>query len=164
MREAMEALQDPAVDLENKAIAFDNLEMLVENLDNANNLENLKLWPPLISLLSSPEEQLRFMAAWCVGTAVQNNPKSQAAMFKHGGVEKIVDMVLRDPEERVRSKAVYALSSQVRNSDESLKVAVGLLPHEILEKGEGGYTAEDMEGIDELISALRQRAKKVISP
>ncbi|KAG0641686.1 nucleotide exchange factor Fes1-domain-containing protein [Tuber brumale] len=164
MREALEAIQDPEITLENKEIAFDNLEMLVENLDNANNLENLNLWPPLIAQLSVPEQQLRFMAAWCIGTAVQNNPKSQAAMLKHGGVAKVVDLVLRDPEERVRTKAVYALSSQIRNEEESLKAAVELLPEEVLEKGRHEYRADDMEAIDELVKALRERTKKVISP
>lgn len=66
--------------LDNKEQAFDNLEQLIENLDNANNLENLKLWNPLIGQLSSPESSLRYMAAWVCGTAVQNNLKSQESV------------------------------------------------------------------------------------
>lgn len=77
MKEAMAAIQSPELDLENKMIAFDNFEQLVENLDNANNMESLKLWTPLVEQLDSEEKDLRMMAAWCVGTAVQNNAKSQ---------------------------------------------------------------------------------------
>jgi len=77
MLQAMAAVQSPEVDLENKLVAFDNFEQLIENLDNANNMENLKLWVPLVDQLKSEESELRRMAAWCVGTAVQNNIKSQ---------------------------------------------------------------------------------------
>lgn len=161
MKESMAAILDPEMPLPDKEIAFDNFEMLVENLDNANNIENLKLWPPLLSQLSASESQLRFMAAWCCGTAVQNNPKSQEAMHKHGGVSKIVELVLKDPEEKVRAKAVYALSSQVRNMGPSLKEALELLPGELVSGKD--IEAEDMEAIDSLIQALRERIKGVSS-
>lgn len=77
MREAMAAIESPNVDLDNKLIAFDNFEQLIENLDNANNMENMGLWPHLIEQLENPESELQRMAAWCVGTAVQNNVRSQ---------------------------------------------------------------------------------------
>jgi len=77
MRDAMAAIQHPDVDLDNKITAFDNFEQLIENLDNANNMEPLKLWMPLVEQLDNPEPELRRYAAWCVGTAVQNNTKSQ---------------------------------------------------------------------------------------
>lgn len=161
MKESIATIQDPEISIPDKEIAFDNLEMLVENLDNANNIDNLKLWPPLLAQLSVPESQLRFMAAWCCGTAVQNNPKSQEALQKHGGVPKIIELILRDPEEKVRTKAVYALSSQIRNQGPSLKEALELLPDELAPKKD--IEAEDMGAIDALIQRLRERVKKVIS-
>lgn len=77
MKAAMSALYSPDVDLENKMVAFDNFEQLIESLDNANNMESLGLWTPLVQLLEHEEADMRRMAAWCVGTAVQNNEKSQ---------------------------------------------------------------------------------------
>lgn len=77
MRESMAAIQSPDISLDNKLIAFDNFEQLVETIDNANNMESLGLWTPLVQLLDSEEAELRKMAAWCVGTAVQNNVKAQ---------------------------------------------------------------------------------------
>lgn len=77
MMDAMGAIVSPDVDLDNKAIAWDNFEQLVENLDNANNMQTLGLWTPLVGQLESDEMQSRMYAAWCVGTAVQNNVKSQ---------------------------------------------------------------------------------------
>ncbi len=77
MREAMAAILAPDVDLANKLIAFENFEMLIESIDNANNMESLGLWMPLVDQLKSEEAKLREMAAWCVSTAVQNNVKAQ---------------------------------------------------------------------------------------
>lgn len=77
MKESMAALHSDEVDLENKLIAFDNFEQLVETIDNANNMEPLGLWTPLVELLKHKEPEMRRMAAWCIGTAVQNNEKGQ---------------------------------------------------------------------------------------
>lgn len=77
MKQSMLAIQSPDTILSEKLIAFDNLEQLIENIDNANNLQSLGLWTPLVELLTNEEADLRRMAAWCVGTAVQNNAKAQ---------------------------------------------------------------------------------------
>jgi len=77
MKAAMEVLLSEESDLENKLVAFDNFEQLIESIDNANNLEPLGLWTPLVQLLKHEEADMRRMAAWCIGTAVQNNEKAQ---------------------------------------------------------------------------------------
>ncbi len=76
--------------LENRLVAFDNFEQLVESLDNANLLARLELWAPLLGVLDSDEPELRRMAAWCVGTAVQNNEPSQERLLAMGGVEPLL--------------------------------------------------------------------------
>lgn len=77
MRDAIAAVYADQVDLENRLIAWDNFEQLVENLDNANNMETLGLWMPLVGKLDAEEAEERTMALWCIGTAVQNNIKCQ---------------------------------------------------------------------------------------
>ena len=77
MKDNMEVIKREECDLEDRITAFDNFEQLIENLDNANNLESLNLWIPLIAQLESKEAELRRYAAWCIGTAVQNNIKTQ---------------------------------------------------------------------------------------
>jgi hypothetical protein len=91
----------------------------VEQIDNATNLEVLKLWPPLLSLLSAPETPLRRYAAWVTGTTVQNNAKAQAHLLQHKGVEKLVEKL--DDEYLVRTKALYALGSELNNFPEGVK-------------------------------------------
>ncbi|AAS51601.1 ADL319Wp [Eremothecium gossypii ATCC 10895] len=121
MRDAMAVIMNPEATVDNKLVAFDNFEMLIENLDNANNIENMRLWAPLISILESEEEQLRECALSVVGTAVQNNEKSQSNFLKHdGAMKKIIELARKDSEsEQVRTKAFYALSNIVRHNKDA---------------------------------------------
>ncbi|GMM57632.1 Fes1 protein [Maudiozyma humilis] len=128
MVENMKLITNPEVDLENKLIAMDNFEMLIENLDNANNIENLKLWESIIKVLSYEEAELRSIALSIIGTAVQNNSTSQDNFLGHeGGLAKIIDLA-RDSEEPldVRAKAFYALSNLVRNHPHMTKAFIEL--------------------------------------
>lgn len=156
MLASMQAIQstDPEITLDDKLIAFDNFEQLIENLDNANNLGPLSLWTPLLELLSHDEKELRRMAAWCVGTAVQNNEKSQERLLAMGGVEKLVGLATREGEGReVRRKAVYALSSAGRNYQPAMDVITQTL-------GKDKVDAGDMDEVDGVIGGLREDAMK----
>ncbi|KAJ3079142.1 hsp70 nucleotide exchange factor fes1, partial [Quaeritorhiza haematococci] len=79
MRECVDVIKNSEKTEEDKVVAFDELEMLVESLDNANDLRPLNLWTPIIDVLKSDElsPRLRMHAAWVLGTAVQNNAKAQ---------------------------------------------------------------------------------------
>jgi hypothetical protein len=84
MQESMQVIKNDEAELENRITAFDNFEQLIENLDNANNIESLGLWMPLVEQLEHQESELRFYAAWCCGTAVQNNIKTQERVSSLG--------------------------------------------------------------------------------
>ena len=154
MKESMAAILSPHINLENKVVAFDNFEQLIENLDNANNMETLGLWSPLLGLLSSEEAELRMYAAWCVGTAVQNNVKSQANLLASDAISTLVKLSTQDSDEKVRRKAIYALSSEVRNYQPGLDKAVKVLPKAFAP--EGAIDAADMEAVDRVIGQLRE--------
>lgn len=164
MKAAMEVItsDDPDVTHETRLTAFDNFEQLIESLDNANNMSNLALWTPLVDLLSHDHPDFRRYAAWCVGTAVQNNAPSQERFVVAGGVPKLVAMAAGDDEKdnEVKRKAVYALSSAVRNYQPAMDVA-----HQELGKlglaGDGEkIDATDMDAIDELMKSLKDRISK----
>ncbi|AMD18748.1 HBL154Cp [Eremothecium sinecaudum] len=118
MKQAVQVITNPEAELENKLVAFDNLQMLIENLDNANNLENLRLWEPLIGVLDSPEAELRANTLWVIGTAVQNNDKSQNNFMKYKDSMKKLVTLVNSPEEQasVKVKGIYALSNLVRHN------------------------------------------------
>ncbi|SPQ21080.1 b9c0c822-8c0f-4e55-b74e-8fb9f54c8e51 [Thermothielavioides terrestris] len=159
MRAAMEVITDGEATLENKLIAFDNFEQLIESLDNANNLEPLALWTPLLGLLAHEEAELRRMAAWCVGTAVQNNVRCQERLLAMGGIAPLVGLATRESESAaVRRKAVYALSSAVRNYQPAMDAAAEELRKGGLEVGQAGKVdASNMDAVDELIASLKRR-------
>ena len=139
------------------SVAWENLHLLLEQIDNAHNLTALKLWPPLLDELDSPSPHARLMAAWCVATAVQNNRSSQEALLAHGGVKKLVERVMHDGEEAlVRRKAVAALSSEVRNFEDGLCELERWLPVEV--RGERAVDASVMEEVDGLMGRLREYA------
>lgn len=176
MKAAMEVLHSDESDLENKLIAFDNFEQLIEGIDNANNLEPLGLWTPLVKLLHHEEAEMRRYAAWCIGTAVQNNEKAQDKVCTLGistesgigGVEAnfpsaqlvvlnaiptLVNMATTEPNPAARKKSVYALSSAVRNYQPAMNELVKALPE--------GYPTEkvdsgDMEAVDSIMNKLRE--------
>lgn len=154
MKESMTVILHPEADHEAKIIAFDNLEQLIENLDNANNLTPLGLWPPLLSQLNHENAEMRKMAAWCVGTAVQNNPKSQQCLLEAGGVKSVASMSLNDPDPAARRKAVYALSSSIRNFQPAMNEALTVLPKNIT--GPDHVNAADMDVIDAIMGKLRE--------
>jgi hsp70-interacting protein len=158
---SMQAIKssDPEITLEDKLVAFDNFEQLIENLDNANNLQPLALWTPLLECLAHEEAEIRMMAAWCVGTAVQNNEKSQERLLAMNGIPPLVKLATREAEgQKVRRKAVYALSSAARNYQPSMDV----LTEELGKLGRSGekIDASDMDAVDVLIGGLREEASK----
>ncbi|KAK7741052.1 hsp70 nucleotide exchange factor fes1 [Cytospora paraplurivora] len=163
MKESMAVItsSDPEVSLENKLIAFDNFEQLIESLDNANNMATLSLWGPLLAQLGHAEAEVRKYAAWCVGTAVQNNEKSQERLLAMGGLPALVRLAL-DGEEKgdVRRKAVYALSSATRNYQPALDIVLAELVKEgHRSEGEGEVDATNMDAVDAVMEPLKEKAK-----
>ena len=161
MREAMTAIVAPLsqCDLPNKLIAWDNFEQMIENLDNANNMDPLGLWPPLVSQLDNEEPEMRRMAAWCCGTAVQNNVKSQEKALAAGAIPKLAGLAVKEDEvTAVRKKAITALSSSVRNFQPGLDELEKVLPEKLWKRK--GLDATDMEQVDEVIEMLRGNVQR----
>ncbi|KZM21337.1 hsp70 nucleotide exchange factor fes1 [Ascochyta rabiei] len=154
MKDNMEVIKREDCDMEDRLIAFDNFEQLIENLDNANNLESLGLWIPLIEQLENKEAELRRFAAWCIGTAVQNNIKTQEKLLVLGAIPILVRLATGDDETKVKKKAITALSSSVRNFQPALDDAVSHVPADF--KPSEKLDANDMDSVDILINKLRE--------
>lgn len=155
MKQAMTVIMHPEATEESRMIAFDNFEQLVENIDNANNMEPLGLWTPLIRQLEHADADMRRMAAWCVGTAVQNNVKAQERLLAINGIPILCHMAVNDQNPAARKKAIYALSSSVRNYQPSMNEAVKYLPKDIV--GQDDVSATNMDDIDEIMTKLRSK-------
>lgn len=118
MKQSIEVVEHPEATSENKQIALENFEMLIENLDNANNIENLKLWPSIIKLLNDDvdDSDLKVLACSIIGIAVQNNPISQENFNSHEtGLEKLIKIANNNSNKSLQLKAIFAIASFIRN-------------------------------------------------
>ncbi|KAL8732012.1 MAG: hypothetical protein Q9181_004089 [Wetmoreana brouardii] len=161
MKQSMAAIQSPDLSLGDKLVAFDNLEQLIEIVDNANNMQSLGLWTPLVKELGNDGADMRRMAAWCLGTAVQNNVKSQERLLAVDAIPILVKLALEDPNEQVRRKATYALSSEIRNYDPAFRVMVQSLPEEL--RPGGTVDVGDMDEVDKVMDVIKQASSKSAS-
>ncbi|KAE9387258.1 hypothetical protein BT96DRAFT_1005282 [Gymnopus androsaceus JB14] len=106
--------------------ALDNLEMLIEQIDNANNLEKLNMWEPLHALLTSGPDSVKAHAVWVIGTALQNNPAAQDAYLKLAPLPTLTSFLSPSSgnsaasSQQIRSKVIYALSGLLKHNAPAL--------------------------------------------
>ncbi|XP_031477148.1 uncharacterized protein LOC116248482 isoform X2 [Nymphaea colorata] len=125
LQDLMEKLKMPSdadlmkvaiADLNNSSLSFDEryralneLLILVEPIDNANDLYKLGGLDAVIKGLNSSESEIRTMSAWVLGEASQNNPLVQKQLVASSPVEEAV-------------KALYAVSALIRNNVEGQQI------------------------------------------
>ncbi|KIJ29529.1 hypothetical protein M422DRAFT_188272 [Sphaerobolus stellatus SS14] len=127
MKEALAIGLDEKVDEEARVTALDDLEMLVEQMDNAKDLTPLGMYPQIISLLDQKHpDRVRMQALWVLGTAVQNNPEAQSDFLEYDPIPLILSILSPStslgqqnvPSNETRSKAAYTLCGSLkRNAD-----------------------------------------------
>ena len=66
----------------------------------------------LSSLFRSSHTGLRWRAAFLLGTVVQNNPYCQERALEMGLLPMLLQLVDKDPDMKVRVKALFAASSE----------------------------------------------------
>ncbi|KAI5477111.1 nucleotide exchange factor SIL1 [Pseudohyphozyma bogoriensis] len=128
MRECVEVIEGRWVDREgggrkdgevtkgDRELAWDDLEMLIEDLDNANNLKVLNLWEPIVKHLTDSDEDIVMRACWVCGTAIQNNPQAQVAFFEFDPLPTLLPIVTSSSVTAgTRSKAMYCLSALLKH-------------------------------------------------
>ncbi|KAG9033995.1 hsp70 nucleotide exchange factor fes1 [Tulasnella sp. JGI-2019a] len=131
MKEALAIAVDESKPEAERVNALDEFEMLIESLDNANDMEVLKMWDPVLSLTGSSSSEIVTQALWVAGTAIQNNPKSQSAFLSHDPFPRLIGVLSTSKSAEVRSKAIYCLSGALKhNRDAVLKFS-----------GSGGWAA-----------------------
>lgn len=81
-----------------------------------------------------------------------------------GAIPVLVKLGIEDPVESVRRKAIYALSSEIRNYQPGLDATLRALPEEILVKSRGmgqKFDTGDMEAVDLIIDELKRRSQEL---
>ncbi|KAG7446738.1 Fes1-domain-containing protein [Guyanagaster necrorhizus] len=124
MKEDLAVASDPHHSEDARVDALDHLEMLIEQIDNANNLEQLEMWQPLHSLLTSPDstDVIVLQALWVIGTALQNNPAAQQTYLSSNPLPTLTAfLVPANSSPQIRSKALYALSGLLKHNAPAVK-------------------------------------------
>ncbi|KAH0833934.1 Fes1-domain-containing protein [Lanmaoa asiatica] len=129
MKEALEVALDTSKNEDQRIAAMDDLEMLVESIDNANDLQKLKMWEPLHGLVGLPSttDSLRLQTLWVLGTALQNNPAAQSSYFSLDPIPAILACLSPSSNSAgTRSKALYALSGLLKHNAAAVKTFTDL--------------------------------------
>ncbi|KIY74069.1 Fes1-domain-containing protein [Cylindrobasidium torrendii FP15055 ss-10] len=125
MKEDMAVATDVHRSEDERMDALDHMEMLIENIDNANDLDKLQMWQPLHALLSSENstDDIKMQALWVIGTALQNNPSAQQAYSKHNPLKTLIDFIDSSISKstQIRSKALYTLSGLLKHNSPAVK-------------------------------------------
>jgi hsp70-interacting protein len=125
MKEALSAAVDRSRSEDERVEALDNFEMLVEQIDNANNIAALRMWEPLQELLNASDSTTSIITQvlWIIGTALQNNPKAQLAYLSisPSPLPTVVRFVTSSDSRAIRSKALYALSGLLKHNSKAVE-------------------------------------------
>ncbi|KAM4690833.1 nucleotide exchange factor SIL1 [Rhinophrynus dorsalis] len=97
-----------------KINALNDLEYYVHQVDNAQNLFKLGALQLLISCLNSTDPLLIEHSAFVIGSALASNPKVQIEAFEGGALQKLLVVLAAEHTVSVKKKALYALSSMLR--------------------------------------------------
>lgn len=109
---------DAEVTVEDRYRAWDDLEMLVEDLDNANDLKSIGAWKPIVSHLTDPDDEIVMRACWVCGTAVQNNPRSLETFLTYDPLPTLASLIASSSASTAtRARAMYCLSSTLKHCE-----------------------------------------------
>ncbi|GMI98114.1 hypothetical protein like AT3G51980 [Hibiscus trionum] len=115
MQIALDDLSNSSLSLEDRHRALQELLILVEPIDNANDMCKLGGFGMIIRELDHSDSDVRKISAWILGKASQNNPYVQKQVLELGALAKLMKMVNSSSADEA-SKAFYAVSALIRNN------------------------------------------------
>lgn len=124
LREQIAKAVDTNLSLEEREIALDDIEMLVESIDAANDLATIGGVPRLLELLKDPEDSIKIGVAWIFGTCAQSNVRFTKAFIAAAGLDRLLALLRESTDGALVSKLVYAVTSCIRAAPEATEVAL----------------------------------------
>ncbi|OVA03066.1 Nucleotide exchange factor Fes1 [Macleaya cordata] len=165
MQIAITDLNNSSLSLEDRRRALQELLVLVELIDNANDLDKLGGIAVVIRELNNSDLQIRIASAWILGKASQNNPVVQKQASKYisalrlayilqlGALTKLMKMVKSSSVEE-GIKAMYAVSALIRNN---------LDGHEMFFAGDGDSILQDIMSNSSMDIRLRKKSASLVA-
>ncbi|KAJ2741805.1 hsp70 nucleotide exchange factor fes1 [Coemansia sp. BCRC 34301] len=164
MTECLDAVEHPQTPSAARVVALDDLEMLVGNIDNATNIDALKLWPRLAALYTDADSHVRAGTLWVSATALQHNQRAQAAFSKHSLLAPVLQVLDTDDDVGVRAKALLCVSAYVRANPAGLAEFVALDGLALLLRALEGGSASHVQRVLFLLGALVDEALDEATP
>ncbi|OJA13184.1 hypothetical protein AZE42_05607 [Rhizopogon vesiculosus] len=140
MKEALGVAVNESQIEDDRLRALEDLEMLVQNIDNANgnsflfdvfrsntydiDMKKLNMWEPLHGLLlaSSTSDDIKMQTLWVIGTALQNNPAAQLTYLELEPLPVLLrSLSPLDSSATTRSRAMYTLSGLLKLNAAAVK-------------------------------------------
>ncbi|XP_020585080.1 hsp70 nucleotide exchange factor FES1 isoform X2 [Phalaenopsis equestris] len=115
MKIAINDLNNSSISLEDRKRALNELLILVEPIDNANDLDKLGGLVAVVRELDNSDPEIRTISAWILGKACQNNALVQNQILALGVLTRLMKMVKSSSREEA-IKALFAISTLIRNN------------------------------------------------
>ncbi|CAM0952369.1 unnamed protein product [Alopecurus aequalis] len=115
MKIAIADLNNSSISLDDRQRALQELLILVEPIDNANDLDKIGGLVAVIQDLNNANEEIRTTSAWILGTASQNNALVQSQILGYGALARLVKMGYSTSAAEA-AKAMYAISALIRDN------------------------------------------------
>jgi len=109
--------------VEKLSLLYD-IEYLVHSIDVAQDLVKLDGINLLLPDLNSTNSYLRAQIAFTIGSAMNANPKVQVEVLKNGALHKLLLLLRYDSSINVKKKALFAISSLVRQFPSAQKALI----------------------------------------
>lgn len=116
MKVAIDDLNNSSLSIEDRQRALDELLILVEAIDNANDLDKLGGLVAVVRELENLESEIRTTSAWILGKASQNNALVQNQILALGVLVRLMKMVKSTSTEEAL-KALFVISALIRNNE-----------------------------------------------
>ncbi|XP_059151352.1 nucleotide exchange factor SIL1-like [Physella acuta] len=107
-------LKAPGVDHVQLKVLLVDLEYYLHQIDNAKIFSDLGGLHILLNLINSSNTDIQESALHTLGAALQSNAKVQVATMDIGIMQHLLRTLSVDPNDRVRKKALYAVSTLIR--------------------------------------------------
>ncbi|XP_077227133.1 hsp70 nucleotide exchange factor FES1-like isoform X2 [Tasmannia lanceolata] len=153
MQIAIADLNNSSLSLEDRHRALEELLILVEPIDNANDLNKLGGLVAVIKDLNNSEPKIRTISAWILGKASQNNPVVQKQIVELGALRKLMIMVKSSSIEEA-IKALYAVSAVIRSNVDG---------QELFYSEGGDLILQDIMGNSSIDVRLRRKSASLVA-
>ena len=114
MQKILDAMNDPSITNETMETLLEDLEMFLENLDNARDFGNMGGYTKLISLLNTSDiESIKIACLSLLGIAAQNQPEVQKILIETSLLQDLLKQIQSTTNGKLRAKIMGCICSIV---------------------------------------------------